>query len=172
MSYGDKPFGLSDIKVTNSAGSQQADLAAAQTLSIKPRLMSAELRGDDRIKAVASIVEALEWQLGAGGISLSAYAIMTGQGTTVTGTSPTEKTTFNLAAGDSMPYFKIYGKSLGDNGDDVHVKLYKCKITSLSGSFADGQYWITDCSGIAVDDDSNGIIDVVQNETATTLPTT
>ena len=169
--YGDKPFGLRDIKVTNITGTVQADLPAAQQLSITPVMVNGELRGDDRLKAIVAIVDALEWALQNGGISLQALAIMTGQAATTTGSSPNEKTTLNLSAGDSMPYFKLYGKAIGDEGDDIHVKIYKAKCTSLSGQFQDGQFWITSCSGKAVDDDVNGVVDFVQNETETTLPT-
>jgi hypothetical protein len=170
MTYGDKPFGLRDVKVTNIAGTVQADLPAAQTLTVRPRLTTGELIGDDALKAVVSMVQAAEWTLSAGGISLAALAIITGQATSVSGSTPTEKTTLNLGAGDSLPYFKIYGKSMGDGSDDVHVKFYKCKCTSLEGQFQNGQFWITQCSGVAMDDDSNGVIDIIQNETATALP--
>jgi hypothetical protein len=78
----------------------------------------------------------------------------------------------NADAGTPFPYFKIYGKSLGDGTDDVHVKIYKAKLTEpLEGEFSDGQFFVTACSGIAIDDGTNGIYDVVQNETATNLPT-
>jgi hypothetical protein len=169
--YGTKPYGLRDVKVTNIAGTVQADLPVSQTLTFKPRITSAELKGDDSLAAVVAFVEAGEWTLEAGGISLSALAILTGQSTSVTGTTPNEKTTLQLGAGDSLPYFKIYGKSLGDGADDIHVKLWKCKATALDGDLKNGAFYITKCSGIAVDDGSNGVMDIVQNETATALPT-
>lgn len=171
--YGNKPFGLRDVKITNIAGTTQVDLPAAQELTITPRLLTGELKGDDSIRAVVAFIEAADWSLSAGGISLDALAIITGQAVSVSGTSPTEKTTLNLAAGDAMPYFKIYGKSMGDGSDDVHVKLYKCKVTgNIEGTFSNGQFYITKLSGVAIDDGSNGVMDIVQNETATTLPTT
>jgi len=70
-----------------------------------------------------------------------------------------------------MPYFKIYGQSLGDGIDDIHVKLYKCKITEFDGEWSDGNFFVTKCKGKAVDDGTNGIWQVVQNETSATLPT-
>jgi len=169
--YGNKPFGLRDVKVTNIAGTVQADLPAAQTLQLTVRLTTGELKGDDSLAAVVSFVEAGEWNLAAGGIDLDALAIITGQAVSESGTTPTEKTTLNLAAGDQMPYFKIYGRSMGDGTDDIHVKLYKCKVTgNIEGSFQNGQFFITNLSGVAVDGGA-GVMDIVQNETATTLPT-
>ena len=173
MAFGDRPFGLRDVKVTNIGGTTQADLPAAQQMTFKPRFISGELRGDDALKSVVAFVEAYEFDLAAGGIDLAALAIITGETVTLAGVTPNQTKTVKVSAGDSMPYFKIYGKSLGENvTDDIHVKLFKCKITAMEGVFQDAQFYITSCSGIAVDDDTNGIVEIVQNETAADLPAT
>lgn len=166
--FGNKPFGLNDIKVTNIGGTVQADLPVGQQLVARARFRSGELSGDDGLAAVVSLVDAYEWQLQAGGIDLDALAIITGQAVTTTGTTPNEVDTFTLSKADTMPYFKIYGKSLGDGTDDIHVKFYKCKVTALEGTFQDGQFFVSQCSGIAIDNGTK-IVDFVQNETATTL---
>jgi hypothetical protein len=169
--YGNKLYGLNDIKITNLAGTVQADLPVSQQLTMRTRVKSGELSGDDRLVAVAAFIEAAEWQLNAGGIDLDALAIMVGNSVVVGGTSPNETSTLNLSGGDNLPYFKIYGKSLGEGDDDLHVKLYKCKITgNFEGTFQDGQFFVSNFSGIAVDDGVNGVVDVVQNETAAALP--
>ena len=169
-SYGNKPYGLRDIKITNIAGSVQADLPVSQQLQIRMRVRSGELYGDDSLAAMASNVDAIEWTIGAGGIDLDALAIMTGQSVVTAGSSPNETSTLTLSAGDNLPYFKIYGKSVGDSGDDIHVKLFKCKISTLEGTFQDNQFFVTNCSGVAIDDLTNGVIDIVQNETEAVLP--
>lgn len=170
--YGNKPFGLRDIKITNMAGSTQVDLPSAMTLTFKEMLTTGTLRGDDVIKSVVSISDGAEWELEAGGIDIDAYALMTGRTATEAGTTPNQTNTLTATAGDVMPYFKLYGKSVGDGSDDIHIKLWKCKLTSpIEGSFADGQFFVTKASGIAIDDGSNGVYDVVQNETAASLPT-
>jgi len=170
--YGDKPFGLRDIKLTNMAGDTQEDLPAARTLQFTERIRSGELTGDDSIKAVVAFAEGLEWSLESGGISLEAYALMTGRTATESGTTPTQTNTLTGAAQDTFPYFKIYGKSVGDGDDDVHVLIYKAKLMSIEGSFAEGEFFVKSASGVAIDDESNGIWDIVQNETADDLPAT
>jgi hypothetical protein len=171
--YGQKPFGIYDIKVTNIGGTVQVDLPYAQTMTFTERLVSGELRGDGHTVAVVSEVDAVEASLEAGGISLEAYALMTGRTVTNSGTTPTRKTTLNGDGAERVPYFKIYGKSLADGIDDVHVKLYKCKLTNgLEGSLGDGEFMMSSMGSIiCIDDGTNGIYDIVQNETATTLPT-
>jgi len=172
--YGQKPFGIYDIKLTNIAGSTQVDLPYAQTMQFSERLVSGELRGDGKTVAVVSEVDAVEASLEAGGISLEAYALMTGRTVSVSGTTPTCKTTLTGDGAERLPYFKVYGKSLADGIDDIHVKLYKCKLTNgLEGSLGDGEFMMSSMGSIiCIDDGANGIWDIVQNETAEELPTT
>lgn len=170
--FGDKPYGLRDLKVTNIGGSTQVDLPNSLTLTFKERLNQGELRGDDALAAVVAITDAVEWSIEAGGISLEALAIMTGRTNTASGTTPNRTLTMAANAGDNMPYFKIYGKSVGDvSTDDIHVKLNKCKLTAgLEGEFKDGGFFMTKCSGIAIDPGAGSIYDIVQNETSASLP--
>jgi hypothetical protein len=170
MDYGDKPFGLRDVKLTNLAGTTQVDLPVARTLGYTERVKSGELSGDDALQSVVAFLEAIEWELENGGIPLEALSIITGRTATEAGTTPNRTLTMTASAGAKFPYFKIYGKSLGEGDDDVHVKFFKAKCTSLEGTFGDGEFFITSCSGIAVDDGTNGIVDIVQNETAAALP--
>lgn len=169
--YGDKPFGLQAVKIVK--GATVSTLPVAQTLKFKERVKSNELPGNDRIAAVNAIVEAVEWELEAGGISLEAYALMTGRTVEVDGVSPAETTTLTGNAGQVYPYFKIYGKVMGVDADDIHVKIFKAKLTEgLEGTFGNGEFFVTSCKGIAVDDGTNGIWEFVQNETAAELPAT
>ena len=168
-----RAFGLRDLKVVKLPGTTVVDLPYAMTMTFKERLTSGELRGDDATKAVVAITDAVEWELEAGAISLEAWAAMTGRTVALTGTAPSQVNTFTASAGDVYPYFKVYGKSVGDGADDVHVLIWKAKCTGgIEGEFKDGEFWVTKCSGIAVDDGTNGIFDIVQNETAAALPVT
>jgi hypothetical protein len=173
MAYGDKPYGLRAISLL-SLGVTPAPvtLPAAQKMKVTPRITSGELKGDDALKSAVAMVEAAEWELEAGGITLTAYAKLTGKTVTTSGSTPNEVSTFKLAAGDPMPYITIFGKSLGDGTDDIHIKLWKAKVTELEGEFIEDKFYITKCKGLAVDDGTNGIVSFVQNETATALPAT
>ena len=170
MSFGDKPFGLRDVKLTSIDGTVQVDLPASRTLKFSERIRSGELTGDDSVVAVVAFAEAVEWELEAGGISLEAYALMTGRTATAAGTTPNQTVTLTGSAGDAFPYFKIYGKAIGEGSDDIHCKIFKAKVTKIEGTFQEGEFFVTSCSGIAVDDGTNGIFEFVQNETAADLP--
>ena len=165
------PFGLQEIVVTNIGGTVQAALPAANRLMVKERYQTGEAEGDDALQAIASTLLAVDWEMEVKGISLEAKAIITGRTLTTTGTTPTEVKTMTASGGTRLPYFKIYGKSLGDGIDDIHMLLFKCKCTEGAeetlqyGEFAGPTY-----KGIAVDDGVNGVFDVVLNETADDLP--
>ena len=169
--YGNYPFGLRQIIIVNAAGTSYTSLPAAQTLKFGERVVSEELQGNDQVSALVAMTDAVEWELEHGGISLEAYALLTGRNVSESGTTPNQINTMAARAGASMPYFKLYGKALGEGLDDIHVKIPKCKITdTIEGEFANGGFYVTTCKGIALDNGSN-LFEFVQNETAAALPT-
>jgi len=141
-----KPFGLRDIKLTNLAGTTQVDLPASRTLSFKERVMTAEFTGDDELSGVVTLPIGCDGSLEAGGISLEAYAMMTGH-------TLTPGAGLDTLEGDasSFPYFKIYGKSVDDEGGDVHCKILKAKLTeALEGEFKYGEFFVNKMSFVGV----------------------
>jgi hypothetical protein len=165
-----KPFGLRQITLVPLPSGTAVALPAAQTMSFKEALTSGELRGNDATVAVAAIVDKVEWELEAGGISFDAIKVMTGRTITASGTTPSQKNTILARAGDTYPYFKIYGKVINDDGSDLHVLIYKAKLTDgLEGEWSDGEFFIQSASGIAVDNGTK-LYELVHNETATTVP--
>lgn len=167
-----KPFGLRDIKFTNLAGTLQVDLPSSQVLSFTPRLSSGELMGDDAITSIVAYPIAFDWSLENGGIPMNAWAIATGIAASTAGSTPNQITTQTWNAGAVFPYFKIYGKAVSEELDDVHVLLFKCKLTSPpEGQFSQETFYVASMSGVAIDDGVNGVIDIIHNETAANLPT-
>lgn len=165
------PFGLNSIVVTNISGTTQVALPASRRLMFKERYQTGEAPGDDALQAIASTSMAAEWEMEVSGISLEAMAIMTNRTLTTTGSTPNEVKTMTASGGERLPYFKIYGKSLGDGDDDVHILLFKCKLTEgPENTMQFGEFSGPTYKGIAVDDGVNGIFDTVINETADTLP--
>ena len=166
-----KPFGMNEIVVTNIGGTVQAALPASRKMMCKERMKTGEFQGDDELQAVASFLEAVEWELEAGGYSLEAIALMTGRTLVTSGSSPNEVKTLTGSGATRMPYFKVYGKSLGDGDDDTHILIYKAKITDgMEGTLQNGEFLASNTKGIGVDDSVNGIYDIVLNETASALP--
>lgn len=173
VGYGDFVYGLRDIKITNMAGTLQEDLDAAITLTFTPEFTTAEQRGDDVVKSRIGFLSGGSATLTAGRYSSAAVAIMYGKTVAITSTSPTEVATQQFNAGDTTPYFKVYGLAYDDDAGDVHIYLGKCKVVGGGAmEFSDGSYLNYSVELGVLDDGSNGIWKVVQHETRTTLPTT
>lgn len=164
-----KPFGLKQIKLVNNADTVAIDLPAALELEFEETVVSGEFFGNDELQGLVTQPLGIKGKFKAGGIPLNAYALMTGHTYALTGSTPNQVGTLE---GDSatFPYFKAYGKSLGDEGDDVHVKLLKIKLTgSPKGSFKRGEFFMLEAefSGVKV---GGKAFDMVANETAAALP--
>lgn len=173
VAYGDKVFGLRDLKVTNLAGSTQEDLDAAQTMSFKFVWQGDNLMGDDRLKSTINFPTHGEAEVSAGSLSSAAIAIMFGITPTTTGTTPNAVTEMQINAGQNMPYFKLYGQAVAEGSDDLHVLLWKVKVKEASLiELGNGQWRISKFTVIAVDDGTHGIAEIKQNETSAALPTT
>lgn len=168
--FGDKPYGLREVKIKPVGGTIQV-LPVARQLTFREMVTSATLRGDDVIKSVVAFSEGVEWTLEAGGISLECYGALTGRVPVTTGVTPNRTVTLTAEGGDAFPWITIWGKALGDGGDDIHCKIMKAKVTALEGRFQNQEFYVTSCSGIAVADASNEAFEFVQNETAAALPT-
>lgn len=169
---GSQPFGLNDLRVVNSAGTADADVPSASELVMTPLFESGELRGDDSIVAVAARLIGLNWSLAYGGLNLDAAEIMLGYTKSATGTTPNQSEWIRMTAAKCMPYFGIHGKALGaDCTDAQRVYVRKAKVMDIGDiRLANGQFQVSNLSGIAVSD-GTGIVDIIQEETATTLPT-
>jgi len=124
------------------------------------------------LSTVVAVRDAVEWELENTGLPLEAYAIIYGTTTGTTGSTPNQVKTLNHQGGVRLPYFKIYGKSLGEGDDDLHCIIYKAKVTEgLDTAMEYGELMKPTIKGIGIDDGTNGIFDWVQNETADNLPT-
>ncbi len=165
----DKPFGMKELIVENMAGTERVVLPAALELGFEELVVTGEFYGNDDLQGLVTQPLGVKGTFKAGGYPLNAMSLMTGHDYQVDGTTPDQVATLQ-ADSPSYPYFKIYGKSLGDEGDDVHIKIFKAKLTSSpKGSFKRGEFFMleTEFTGVKVDGKA---FDVVANETAAALP--
>ncbi len=165
----DKPFGLKELKIVNFQNTQAISLPAALELEFEETVVSGEFFGNDDLQGLVTQPLGVKGKFKSGGIPLDAYALMTGHTYAVAGSTPNQVATLQ-GTSSSFPYFIIYGKSLGDEGDDVHVKIFKAKLTSSpKGSFKRGEFFMLEAEfqGVKV---AGKAFDVVANETAAALP--
>ena len=168
------PYGLRDVKVAtlDATGTKGTlvDLPNAQTLEFEETTTSQELRGDDKVAAKRTTVEAVSWTLENGGISFEAGVVMFGGSIASTGTTPAQKKTWTRLDTDAYPDFFAEGQALSESGGDFHTVLYRCKAEKMSGSHTDQEFYVSSAEGSGIGSVNATTIgrvwERVQNETA------
>lgn len=169
------PYGLRDVKVRPLVGEVPAatgiDFPNARTFGFTEAEASDELRGDDGLVAVHGKGGSVNWTLEGGGYSFEAVKAMYGGTIVETGTTPNQKKTYVKADTDQRPYFEVEGQAISDSGGDFHALVYRAKATGdLTGTLADGTFWLTGASGQGLARLSDRKLYVItQNETAVPL---
>lgn len=177
------PYGIRDGKLTpyNDAqgtvlDNESIDLPNMQTLSFSETEEFSELRGDDRLVTTRGQGAQVDWSLEAGGISIKAWAILTGGSVIETGLTPNRKIILRKRATDARPFFRIDGRIVSDSGGDIHVRIYRCRCNdTIEGDFTDGEFFVTSASGVGLPllDDANDLLyDIIRHETSTVLTLT
>lgn len=174
------PYGVRDIRVTAYAdasgttlGSVVTDFPYGRTMSFSETEEFEELRGDDRVVTTRGKGAIVEFEFEAGGLSLDVWKVLTGGTITDSGTTPAKKRKYTKTGRGGRPWFLTEGQIISDSGGDLHVILYRCRMTeSLEGEFSDGEFFMTSGSGQALPllNNTNDVLyDIVQNETAVAI---
>jgi hypothetical protein len=169
------PFGARDLKVYPLTGSlgetvgAGVDLPNVRTLSFSEVEQFQELRGDDALIAVHGIGPEVQFEIEGGGCSFEVIKTVLNGTIMETGTSPNGIKTFHKVRTDVRPYFRIEGQAISDSGGDMHIIIYRARITSdVNGKMTDSAFWVTNMKGRGLARASDlYLYDFVQNETAT-----
>ncbi len=174
------PYGIRDIKITpytdaaaTTLAATSIDLPNARTLSFSETEEFTELRGDDEVVTTRGQGPSVEWELESGGLDFAACKAMQGGTITETGITPAIKVTWAKKTTDSRPFFKLTGKAISDSGGHVNCVLDRCRSTgNFEGEFADGEFFLTSGSGVALGSKITGregtVYEFEQLETADT----
>ena len=150
--FGERPFGLREVIVTESGGGPHA-LQAERVLVFRPVFDSDVLQGGDVTVEVGSNIVHYDWDLEEGGIPLALYVALIGG--TVSATGATDYY-FRRDIDDVVPYNKIQGRAISEDGGDIEVTLFRCRVTGgVEGRLEQGAFYVTSCSGIAIRDTSS-----------------
>lgn len=174
MASAEKGFGLRKILIKKGAAAAIA-LPVARTFTFKPIVESGELNGDDVTADVYSSLKGMDIDLEAGGISLDAWATLTGKSIpTPTGLTPNQIWTVSGVGGDVYPYVKMAGQVRASDGGAMEMVFYKCQLQDIQGSFKNGEFVITTGKMKAIPDSANSdkIYDLISRETAVALALT
>lgn len=112
-------------------------------LSITEQRENYELKHDDHVQALESVLQSAEINGTIARVPLDVLNIFTGGGITASGTTPDQDQTYDLDYDDTPSYFKleiVSAKAHADAGDvaDIHIQFKKCKIQSLDYQIEEG----------------------------------
>jgi hypothetical protein len=174
VEFSNIPFGVRDCKIyplTVDTPGTATDVPRIRRVELNVVRDSANLEGDDVTVAVQTFAKRMEGSIEAGGINLAVLAVLEG-GTVeaTTGTMPNRVTTYKVQGSDVEGYFQLIAQAIGNDGGDVHLRVYKCKATSgPTIAFEQGAYTLLACDIQAVFNGAGRLYDLIQHETVTAV---
>ena len=173
--------GISDCKVAAVSADTEGSLTYGtlydvpiQNLNVTENRENYELKHDDQVQAVESVIQTAEISGTMARVSMDVLNIFTGGGVTASGSGTAEVQTYDLDYNDSPSYFKleiVSAKAHADAGDvaDIHIQFKKCKIQSLDYAIEDGFATINFTAKAIKTINDGQIKSVVFNETAAAI---
>ncbi|MEZ4542109.1 MAG: hypothetical protein R3C43_19200 [Chloroflexota bacterium] len=174
VEWGNLVLSIADLKVTSLDGAVQANLDAAQEMTLSIVYRVGKLYGNDQLFAVSTRVVEAKGTLSAGSMSTEAMGIILGIEPSTSGVTPNRVTTSLITPNMRLPYFKAYGMAFDENLGALQVLVHKCKVTGDTEiGMKDGDdNWIVPSYDFAVVKSAgNLLVELRQLETAVALPT-
>ena len=177
------PYGMRDIKLTSYTdaigsvlSSTSVDLPYIQTLNFTEAEEYSELRGDDKLITTRGRGSNVNWDLEAGGLSITAWAVFTGGSVIERGLTPNRTIELQKKATTARPWFRIDGKIISDSGGDVLVRIYRCRANGdITANFANGEFQTSQVTGVGyplLDDTNDLLYSIFRRETAAVISLT
>ncbi len=167
MAYGDDPFGVRDAKmrvVTADTGTSgptysatNIDIRGVTEIGFEPEEGDqVDAEGDDEILASETTAGAIRGTIRTTGIPYTAYAAIYNLTVAVTGTTPSEITSYTKPEVPNRPFFGLHGMSLAKGGGAVLVDMKKVKADGELPPFAltNGEFGTTEIPFTAYKTDS------------------
>jgi hypothetical protein len=177
------PYGLRQIRLTpytdaqgTALGNTSYPLPVAMTLGFSETEQYDELRGDDVLVAVHGRGAQVDWSLEAGGISITAWSIVSGAAVIEEGVAPTRKTRLRKSGDDQRPYFRIDGRAISDSGGSMVTRIYRAKANGrLQADLRGGAFQTSRIDGVGlpmIGDAGRWLYEFIRQEHDASIPGT
>lgn len=177
------PYGLRQIRLTpytdlqgTALGNTSYPLPVAMTLGFSETEQYDELRGDDVLVAVHGRGAQVDWSLEAGGISITAWSIVSGALVVEEGVAPTRRTRLRKSGDDIRPYFRIDGRAISDSGGSMLTRIYRAKANGrLQADLRGGAFQTSRIDGVGlpmVGDAGRWLYEFIRQESDSAIPGT
>jgi hypothetical protein len=135
-----------------------------------------ELRGDDVLVAVHGRGPQVDWSLEAGGISITAWSIVSGALVVDEGVAPNRKTRLRKSGDDIRPYFRIDGRAISDSGGSMLTRIYRAKANGrLQADLRGGAFQTSRIDGVGLPmlgDANRWLYEFIRQENDAAIPGT
>jgi hypothetical protein len=142
LSHVSKSYGTRDAKIApltaDPAGGTATygaliDVPGIKSVTIGGSVNEKQLRGDHQLLDTEAIIEDITITFDYAKLSQDVLDVLMGGTITDAGTTPTQTATYALLGTDSPGYFRFEAQVAAADtvGGDVHLVLYKCKITGI-----------------------------------------
>lgn len=174
MAFGDKPFGLKELKVAplNADGTYGTAVALPEgrKLVMAAKTVTSKLPGYlGATAAVATVVQDVEVTIDGGTVPKEFLAAVLGLSVTTGGVTPNQTKALDLEVKKPLPYFGVIGVAVDDDGGDTHFGLPKVKLTELpewTAQNEDNLFVMSSMKGLAIADEAGKAIYLLSHETA------
>ena len=177
------PYGLRQIRLTpytdaqgTTLGNTSYPLPVAMTLGFSETEQYDELRGDDVLVAVHGRGAQVDWSLEAGGISITAWSIVSGAAVIEEGVAPNRKTRLRKSGDDVRPYFRIDGRAISDSGGSMLTRIYRAKANGrLQADLRGGAFQTSRIDGVGLPmlgDAGRWLYEFIRQESDSAIPGT
>lgn len=169
-----RTFGLIDLKVAPLTGETPGtlvDVPGIRSCEVTITTDVEELRGDGKVISVVDRGQGCDFTLEEGGLSMDALEIMLGVTAVDSGTTPNQVARLDIDSSLARPYFFLAGQARDDAGGDLHVIVWKAKLTGdITLNFADEDFLTPGMDGRGVGRTADDLmVSIIQHETAVAL---
>lgn len=183
LSHVTKVFATKDAKVSpltaDPAGGTTTygtavDVPGIRSVSLGGDITTVELRGDQTLLDSDSVLNNITVSFEYAKLSLDVLDVMLGGGVADTGSGSTEVATWSVLGTDTLfPTFKFEAQvvSVDTPGGDLHIVLYKCKLSDFPevGTELDDYQTFTAAATASPRLSDSKWMDLVANETAVAI---
>ena len=173
-------IGTAAAKITIAGGSAVDFALLKDGVKFTPEVVAAKNEAQNVDVGIDSMLKGLTFEAAQALLDINLFASLLGVTATVSGTTPNQIYEAAIKQGTPFPYFKLEIQSTrvenmdpaADAAGDVHIVVYKAKITKISDIVFDNKdYTVIGFEAAAIADpaNSNKFWDVVVNETATDI---
>ncbi len=177
------PYGLRQVRLTpytdaqgTVLGNTSYPLPVAMTLGFSETEQYDELRGDDVLVAVHGRGPQVDWSLEAGGVSITAWSIVSGALVIEEGVTPNRVTRLRKSGDDQRPYFRIDGRAISDSGGSMLTRIYRAKANGrLQADLRGGAFQTSRIDGVGlpmVGDGGRWLYEFIRLENDAAIPGT